>query len=136
MEKEKIPTNLEEAVQILKDGLTVEQYDILIDLSYYEFIGRVHYDGGMAMRNRWKLWSAMDNENETSPLAQWFTDRGIIHADDMSGIIYMAFWAEVTCNEFDLEKRINYYRNFWKAQGINPDTMEKKENKNYNGFIN
>lgn len=132
--KEKLPTNLQEAVQILKDRLTIEEYDILVDLSYNEFIGRIHHSGGMAMRNRWGLWSALNKEQETTPIAQWFADRGILHADDMSAIIYMAFWAEVTCNEFDLDKRIQYYRRFWKSQGINPDTMEKEEFKNFNGF--
>lgn len=75
-----VPINLEEALKILKEGLT--EADI-IEIKKPEFDGaRVHFTVGMMLRNEWSLW------DKDSILVRWFKENyGIDFADDVSGLI-------------------------------------------------
>lgn len=77
-----------------------------------------HFGGAMAMRNNWGLW---DNEQ---PLTKWFRDYGVWHADDMSSIIFKAYWCFLNEVNFDIEKESEFYKNFWKNQGSGFDGVE------------
>lgn len=104
MSKEKIPTNLDEAVQAL------------VDLN----VGKIGSFGGMSIRNNWGLWSG-------SELAQWFYAKQIYHADDMFGIIKDSYQRHINNQPRDLEGQILFYHNFWeKRQGPNHLNEMKK----------
>jgi hypothetical protein len=66
-----------------------------------------HFNAGMALRNNWGLW--VDDQ----PLTQWFRQRGIWHADDMSSIIFKAYWCYLNNKEFSIEAEADYYTKWW-----------------------
>jgi hypothetical protein len=80
LNQDKVPSNLEEAVQLIKDGLSVEDIQ---EIQWSPNVAcRVHLTVGMFIRNEWSLW-----EKDTV-LVKWFKNTyGIDHADDVSGII-------------------------------------------------
>jgi len=94
-----IPSTLEDAVEYLV-SLFKEANKSPEDLGW-------HMSGGMALRNSWGLWY-----NET-PIAQWFTDRGIYHGDDRSSIIGKAVIAKIKGESFDLDSEIKYFQTWW-----------------------
>jgi hypothetical protein len=83
-----VPSNLDEAVKVLKDSLTEEDLnEIRRPMSVST---QCHFGYGMAMRNAWSLW-----DTETR-LVKWFKDNyGVEHADDISGIILECLWNDV-----------------------------------------
>jgi hypothetical protein len=77
---DKVPINLEDALNTLKEGLTED--DILEIKNPMFDAARVHFTIGMMLRNEWSLW-----EKDTI-LVRWFIENyGIDHADDISGLI-------------------------------------------------
>lgn len=98
-----IPSNLEEAVNHVIQNMDKDSIEaIKKSTSMHEF----HFTTGMAMRNDWGLWSG-------SSLRSWFVDRGIDHADDMSGIIMKAIWCRVQDEDFNLDQEIAKYQEYW-----------------------
>jgi hypothetical protein len=81
-----------------------------------------HHGLGTRIRNEFGLWG-------DGMLKIWFYNRGIRHPDDMSGIILESLYCRLHNEDIKLEEQIKHYREFWIAQGINPDTMEKMEDK-------
>ena len=75
-----VPTDLEEALKSLKEGLTPEDVK---DIKKDDFAAAaVHFTVGMMLRNEWSLW------DKESILVQWFKKTyNIDHADDISGLI-------------------------------------------------
>ena len=65
-----------------------------------------HHTLGRCIRNKWDLWGE-------SRLSKWFNDKGIHHADDMSGIILTSFWREANSQPIKLEEQIKEYQDFW-----------------------
>lgn len=115
--KERIPATLDEAVDFLETFISpLEQSEIEQGVKNAT---DGHHGIGRWMRNNWGLWS-MDSE-----LAQFFINKGIRHADDMSGIILEAFQARLRGETFDLDKRVKYYRDYWRQKGVNPDEIAK-----------
>lgn len=90
-----IPKDFDEAVDYL-----VAQKVAVNDPSF-------HFSGGMAMRNEWGLW------HNYTPIAKWFTDRGLYHGDDRSGILAEAVDAKLRAYSFDVDARIKYYQDWW-----------------------
>jgi len=113
---DKVPSNLEQALELL-DQIPEESKDLI------RKSGAVggHFSIGMWLRNNWSLW-----EKDT-PIVLWFKSQGIVHADDMSGIILESFEFRLKNQPFDLKAKIKHYRDFWKSSGIDPDTMESKK---------
>jgi hypothetical protein len=102
VEKKPIPKNLEEAIaRLITDN---EGIDIPKDEN--KFIGQFHHQVGMWMRNEWGLWTG-------SELQTWFKERGIHHADDMSGIIMSSFHRRINGKEIKLDEQIKHYRKYW-----------------------
>ncbi len=62
---------------------------------------------GMWMRNNWGLWRGKE-------LAIYFNSIGIYHPDDMSGIILTSYYRELYGKDWEVEKQIQYYQDFWK----------------------
>jgi hypothetical protein len=71
-----------------------------------EFTANAHFGFGMWMRNNWKLWGG-------SRLSKYFTDLGIFHPDDMSGIILTSYHRHLKGKEIKLEEQIKSYKDFW-----------------------
>lgn len=69
-----------------------------------------HFMGGMSLRNGWGLW-----HNKT-PIAKWFTENGLYHGDDRSGILSEAVDAKLKGKKFDVYDRIKYYQEWWPKQ--------------------
>jgi hypothetical protein len=135
-----IPTNLEEAVAELHAVFNTKEKMEFANFSALDPGLSLHLTGGMAMRNNWRMW-----EPDT-PLSSWFRKQGIWHPDDMSAIIYRAFWCSLgkyrsprrNLKEmpFDLETEKLYYIKYWKDMGKGFDgvdiaseskTLEKRE---------
>jgi hypothetical protein len=52
-------------------------------------------------------------------LRDFFFELGLWHADDMSSVILKKFQCELREEEFDLDKEVQHYKNFWEKQNIN-----------------
>lgn len=111
--------NLDDAIQYIKGNVTDGS---LVDFARgsEEDTYAYHHTFGMAMRNGFNLWGE-------SELSKWFNSKGILHADDMSGIILTSLHRNLNNVDIKLDQQINSYRTFWRGQGVNPDTMERYE---------
>ncbi len=107
---DRVPRNLDEAVQMLKDSIqNAEETEQLKDTA------GLHFGLGMYLRNNWSLW-----ERETI-LVQWFKNNlGIAHADDISGTILEALAASLKGEEFNAKEHVQRYIEHWKRAGVNP----------------
>lgn len=71
-----------------------------------EFTGKVHLSFGMWMRNNWQLWGG-------SRLSKYFSDLGIHHPDDMSGIILDSYHRYLNKTDIKLDEQVKYYQDYW-----------------------
>ena len=78
-------------------------------------MNKYHHSIGRLIRNNWKLWSKEDNN-----LKIWFKNKGIWHADDMSGIILTSYWRWKNNEPFKIDEQIKFYHTHWKKMGLNP----------------
>lgn len=92
-----------------------------------EFSGYVHHGYGMYLRNNWGLWSG-------SGLAKNLAQMGILHPDDMTGIILDSFQRRLKGEDIKLDEQLKYYQDFWRDHGIDVDSIlngiDKEKNKN------
>jgi len=101
------PTNLEEAViQLTKILPDTTQQKILL-MTEQEFLGGSHFGLGMWIRNNWGLWRGGE-------LAKEFKAKGIFHPDDMSGIILTSYYRQLHNQDWELDKQIKFYQDYWK----------------------
>lgn len=114
-----IPVNLTDALATLTLNLTDEKRAEITALDEKEFIGRNHFFLGMSLRNAWGLWTG-------SPLKDWFVNMGVLHADDMSGILLRSFYRTVLGKEIDLTGQLEDIRQ-WHAKNP-PLPNHKKKN--------
>jgi hypothetical protein len=118
-----LPTNLDEAVEtFLEYFRTASDANFIIDASEKEFCAGAHHAAGQFIRNSWFLWWHEGHKYETWPktkpaLNKFFNDLGIVHADDMSGIIITSAYRKVHKIDIDLPGQVKRYQNFWKKQG-------------------
>lgn len=101
---DKIPNNLDEAIEFLTNDANKEFVEEAGDEE--TFVSELHMFFGMNLRNMWGLWKG-------SPLKTWFNERGIYHADDMSGIILTSCYRKFKGLEIDLDSQIKKYRDHW-----------------------
>lgn len=104
-----VPENLDEAIQILLQG---NKGNTNIYEDEDKFIAESHHSVGRYLRNTWGLWTG-------SELQKWFKERGIHHADDMSGIILTSFHRRFYRKEIELEEQIAKYQEYWDE--VDPD---------------
>lgn len=118
----KLPTSLDDALDILLDFYK-SSLDEIRGMNEEEFEGSVHNGAGRFIRNEWYLWWFPNHENykdwpeEQPPLNKWFESIGIVHADDMSGIILSCLYRKVHNLPFDIEEHVKFYHEHWKRQG-------------------
>lgn len=75
-----IPRDLKDCFVQLDTLLSTEDKEVIRKLEGSGETVLFHHGLGMWLRNNWGLWSG-------SRLQKYFTDRGIAHPDDMSGLI-------------------------------------------------
>lgn len=105
-----IPTNLDESIEFLKRKIPAGELEEFKNLPERRAVGATHHGIGMHLRNTWGLWSG-------SELKDWFLERGVWHADDMSGIIIKSFHRVLNDKPIELEKQISFYfyKKYWDA---------------------
>ena len=113
--EQKIPETLDEAVYEMMKMIRMEDQK-RIQEGKLDAVSGGHMGVGRHIRNSWGLWSG-------SKLRDWFFERGIQHAKDMSGIILKKFQAVLRQESFDLESEIEHYRNYWIELGTDPDKI-------------
>lgn len=124
-----VPNNLDEAIATIIPQLTPANIQDIMHIKdeeketahgRSENLDMYMCLNGMKIRNDWRLWG-------DSPLAKWLADRGIYHADDMSGVICKAVWMNVKgLGEIDLKQEAEWYKQWWdRTEGGNEQV--KKE---------
>jgi hypothetical protein len=103
-----IPVNLEACFTSMKEIMREEEIKRFKEESEEDATAKYHFGFGRWMRNTWGLWAG-------SKLKDWFLERGIEHADDMSGIILTSFWRHLNDKPINLEEQIKYYQDYWKS---------------------
>lgn len=110
------PTNLEEAIDYLIKHLqstegAIDESKYWASLKEEDAVNGVHFTAGMNLRNKLELW----HEND---LTKWFNSIGIVHPDDMSGIIFTSTYRRLNKKYIELDKQIKVYQNHWKKFGF------------------
>lgn len=109
LNQDKVPVNLEDALTILKEGLSPEDISELKEPHFSP--AQLHHSVGMMLRNEWSLW-----ESDTI-LVKWFKEKyGIEHADDISGIILDCLWKDTNESPRRDEELAKKYIQHWKNQ--------------------
>jgi len=103
-----VPNNLDEGIDTLIKELSGE-LSVITRQEEKSFIVEAHHGLGRFLRNEWGLWGG-------SPIQSWFIERGIHHADDMSSIILTCFHRKLNNKDYDLDKQIQHYINYWKLE--------------------
>lgn len=123
-EQEKyIPQSLNEAIDYLVSKNNESTLEQIRNMTEKQFMGTVHHGMGTAIRNEWYLWwhgiKHLDNVPKEKPaLIAEFEKMGIIHGDDMSGIILTSTYRKIKGLDLDLESQIKRYHDHWKEQGF------------------
>jgi hypothetical protein len=107
IDQDRIPSNLDEALDMLEASLTPEDIKVIKETPPEELTSRIHFFGGMAMRNDWSLW------DKDTPFTKWFQSIGISHADDMSGIINTSLFRRVRGEEIRVADQVKYSQDYW-----------------------
>lgn len=120
-----IPTNFEGCINQL-DSLTSDKMkDWIKCLPDGEFSGYVHHGFGMYLRNNWGL------RGETK-LARNLYEMGILHPDDITGIILDSYQRKLKGEDIKLQEQLKYYQDYWRKNGTPVDsilqTLKDKKN--------
>lgn len=100
-----IPKNLDDCFKTLVKLFSPEEIEKVKNKTE-ENMNSYHHGTGRWLRNEWGLW-------QDSRLAKWFNEKGIHHADDMSGIILASFWRDINSEPIKLDEQIKYYQDYW-----------------------
>lgn len=100
------PANLTEAVNRLLEIVTDTSKQKIKLMTEDEFVKRSHFGLGLSIRNQWGLW-------KRSRLTKYFNSIGVYHPDDMSAIILTCFYRELQHKDWEVEKQVLYYKNYW-----------------------
>lgn len=105
-DKKYTPKNLDEAISQLDILLTVKDKKEIFDMTEEDYITNSHFSTGLWIRNNWGLWGGKD-------LSKYFNRMGIYHPDDMSGIILCTYYRHLHNKDYELDKQIKYYQDYW-----------------------
>ena len=102
------PGSLEEAVTFLDQELSEADKERIREYEGDEYVGALHMGLGMWLRNNLGLWW-------DCPLTNYFNNRGVAHADNMSGAIIDAYWRHLRNEKYDINSIIQCYSD-WEAE--------------------
>ena len=105
MSEEYIPKDLDDCFIEIDKILNFEDTKELKEGTEDDMALEHHYLG-RHLRNTWGLW-------QESHFAKWFNEKGIHHADDMSGIILTSYWRHLNSKPIELDKQIKHYQDYW-----------------------
>ena len=90
--------------EIYSDSIKIE----ITKMTESDYSSGNHLFGiGIWMRNNWQLWGG-------SRLSKYFSQIGIYHPDDMSGIIMTSYHRYLNNEEILLDQQVKYYQDYWK----------------------
>lgn len=69
---------------------------------------KYHSGLGLWLRNNWGKW-------EESELSTFFREEGILHPEDIAGIILDTFWCKLNDQPHRIDERIGAYQNYFKS---------------------
>jgi hypothetical protein len=113
--------NLDWVLADLVNGLSEEAVDAIKAMDSPKGMYGFHHGWGTGLRNGYGLWG--DN-----PLTAWFRkELGVVHGDDISGIIMEGLWHKVHDVPYDPTPTVERFREHWARYGVNLDQtpMEK-----------
>lgn len=119
--QDKVPSNLDEAVSLLKEALTPVDIDVIKAPKFDAVM--LHSNVGMSIRNAWSLW------DKNTILPQWFKKTyGVDHADDISGIILDCLCKDIRGEPRRDKELAQEFIQYWEAtrNGNGPWTFEKQ----------
>lgn len=106
-----IPTKLSECFVQLDEILReAPDGDWFKEATENDAIAQSHHGLGTWIRNNWGLWE------EDGQLNKYFTNLGLKHADDMSGVILTSYHRHLNEKELELDEQVKYYIEFWKNE--------------------
>jgi hypothetical protein len=82
-------------------------------------MGEYHFGLGTWMRDSWGLWSG-------GPLYSYFRQIGLVHPDDMSGVILTSFWRHLHGKRLDVEGQVRKYQLYWRYNE-HPDPLSNPQ---------
>ena len=100
-----VPPTLDEAITHLKTSLSEDDLNHIKNANDQER-SLLHFDFGRGLRNSWGLWTG-------SALSEWFNQKGIYHAEDMSGIILNSLYLDLHGHPTNLDEQIKHYQAHW-----------------------
>jgi ribosomal protein L21E len=116
-----IPVDLTDAITFFKCAWPKDDLANFKNKEEEKATAELHFGAGLYIRNNWKLWGG------SSKIATYFHNLGIHHPDDMSGIIFKSLHRTLNNKPVELEKQIQYYKDFWAASEQRKKEREKRE---------
>ncbi|WP_301162015.1 DUF6794 domain-containing protein [uncultured Winogradskyella sp.] len=102
-----IPTDLNDAISFFECKWSKDDLNDYKTEDEQKATTELHSGTGRSIRNSWKLWAG------TSEISKYFKDLGIHHPDDMSSIILTSLHRKLNDKPIELEKQIQFYKNYW-----------------------
>lgn len=120
-----IPVDFDGCLSQLDTLISEKMKDWIKCLPDGEFSNHVHHGFGMYLRNNWGLWGG-------SKLSEKLYEMGILHPDDMTGIIFDSYQRKIKGENIRLQEKLKYYQDYWRKSGTPVDSIlqsiEKKKN--------
>lgn len=117
MQFDRVPVSFTDALDILDDRYSEkEKADFLKGEGDFTYVHRVF---GMQLRNEWGLWKG-------SPLKDYFSERGIAHADWITSAIFDGWRERITTGTFDEEALVAKYaavEKRWRAEQAESESV-------------
>lgn len=111
-----IPSDFEGCLRQLDSLTSNEMKEWIICLPDKEFSKSVHHGFGMYLRNNWGLWS-------DTKLAENLYEMGILHPDDMTGIILNSYQRRIKGEDIRLQEQLKFYQDYWRKDGVPVDSI-------------
>jgi hypothetical protein len=99
-----IPTDLNDCIRVLDEQVRSEDVEKIRTGTITA--SDMHLGLGLRIRNEWGLWGG-------SRLVVYFRALGILHPDDMSGIILQSYVRHVRHEPIRLDEQVSYYKKYW-----------------------
>jgi len=114
-----VPKDLDDAFVELKKILDPKVLSELKQGKEAE-LAKYHFGLGMWMRNNWGLWKG-------TRLADYFESLGILHPDDMSGIILTSFYRHLNGRPVRLDEQAEYYKAYWNSPAMKKQAEDDEQ---------
>jgi hypothetical protein len=107
----KSPSCLGDCLIILQKTLSPEIINDFKNITE-EMVIKYHHGLGTSIRNGFGLWG------RKTEIAKWFSKKGVLHPDDMSGIVLHSLWRKLHKKPINFKEQVKYYQDYWKTNGF------------------